>query len=50
MADHVEVNSGPFSQLKFGHLNVSLNNQHKFVEFSLIIKDNNFHIFAISET
>ena len=51
MANDVELNPGPFSLLKFGHLNVrSLNNQDKFDELSLIIKDNNFHIFAISET
>ena len=51
MANDVELNPGPFNSLKFGHLNVrSLNNQDKFDELSLIIKDNNFHIFAISET
>ena len=40
MANDDELNPGPFNSLKFGHLNVrSLNNQDKFDELSLIIKD-----------
>ena len=51
LANDVESNPGPTSLLNFGHLNVrSLNNQDKFDELSLIIKDNNFHVFAVSET
>ena len=46
LAYDVELNPGPTSLLNFGHLNVrSLNNQDKFDELSLIIKDNNFHVW-----
>ena len=51
LANEVELNPGPTSLLNFGHLNVrSLNNQDKFDGLSLIIKDRNFHVFAVSET
>ena len=51
LANEVELNPGPTSLLNFGHLNVrSLNNQDKFDGLSLIIKDSNFHVFAVSET
>jgi hypothetical protein len=37
--------------LKFAHLNVrSLNNEDKFDELSILVKENNFHIFAFTET
>ena len=51
LANDVELNPGPFKSLKFGHLNCrSLNNEDKFNELSFIVKDYNFHIFALTET
>ena len=51
-----DVHPGPRSDLRieyftFGHLNAcSLNNEDKFDEISVLIKNYNFDIFAVSET
>ena len=51
LANDIELEPGPFTMLKFGHLNVrSLNNEDKFDELSILVKENNFHIFALTET
>ena len=45
----VELNPGPF--FKFGHLNVrSLNVGDKFQEISLLVRGNEFDVFAVPET
>ena len=45
----VELNPGPF--FKFGHLNArSLNAADKFEEISLLVRGNEFDVFAVTET
>jgi hypothetical protein len=51
LANDIELEPGPFTMLKFGHSNViSLNNEDKFDELAILVKENNFHIFALTET
>ena len=51
LSNDVQLNPGPASSFSLGHLNVrSLNIREKFEEISYLIKENNFDIFAVSET
>ena len=51
LSNDVELEPEPSSSFKFGHLNIrSLNNDDKFDELSFLLKENNFHIFALTET
>ena len=51
LSNDVQLNPGPASSFSLGHLNVrSLNIREKFEEISFLIKENNFDIFAVSET
>ncbi len=51
LSNDVQLNPGPVQLFKIGQLNArSLNSSDKFEEISYLIRENDFDIFAITET
>ena len=51
LSNDIELNPGPVTSFSLGDLNArSLNIRDKFDEISFLIRENNFDVFAVSET